>query len=135
MKKTLVITALAVVVAISGIWYFDLFRAIPKPMTIQQCRTALAASTEFRKLVDNMDETNRSAAYETGAMRCVLDHDQETASWPDEKKLAVVTRAYFNKQANGNYLTQVVCEELVDKEKKRYQEHGIEGIIIPKTIK
>ena len=135
MNKALIITALAVVVAICGIWYFDLVHATPKPMTIEQCRTALVASTEFRKLVDNMDETNRSAAYETGAMRCVLDHDAETASWSDDKKLAVVTRAYCNKQAGGNYITQVFCEELMDKEKKRYKEHGMEGIIIPKTIR
>jgi hypothetical protein len=135
MTKALILTSLAVVVAISGIWYFDLVHATPKPMTIEQCRTALAASTDFRKLVDNMDETNRSAAYETGAMRCVLDHDQETASWSAEKKLAVVMRAYCNKQAGGNYMIQVFCEEMSEKEQKRYKEHGMEGIIIPKNIR
>jgi hypothetical protein len=94
MNKTLIITVLAVGVTIFGIWYFDLVHAAPKAMTIEQCGTALRASTEFGKLVDNMDERNRSAAYETGAMRCVLDHDPETASWSDEKKLAIVGRAF-----------------------------------------
>jgi hypothetical protein len=134
MTKALILAALAVVVAISGIWYFDLVHATPKPMTIDQCRTALAASTEFHKFVDNMDEANRSAAYVTGAMRCVLDHDQETASWSAEKKLAVVMRAYCNKQAGGNSLVQVLCDEIAEKELKRYKEHGIEAIIIPNTL-
>jgi hypothetical protein len=134
-NKTLIITVLAVGVTIFGIWYFDLVHAAPKAMTIEQCGTALRASTEFGKLVDNMDERNRSAAYETGAMRCVLDHDPETASWSDEKKLAIVGRAFCDKHAGGVDLTKIFCEGLFDKESERSKKYGMESIIIPKTIR
>jgi hypothetical protein len=85
MTKTPLLIVLAVAIAIIPIWFFGFVNVRPKPMSIEQCRAALGTSTEFRKFLDNMDETNRLAAYETGAMRCVLDRDPETASWPEEK--------------------------------------------------
>jgi hypothetical protein len=129
---SLIITVVAVGVIVFGIWWVH---ATPQPMTIEQCGTALAASTEFQKFVANMDEANRAAAHETASMRCVLDHDPETVSWSEEKKLAIITRAYCSKQASGNYLAQVFCEQLMDKESKRYKEYGSESIIIPKSIR
>ena len=128
----LIICSIAVGMIAVGIWWVH---ANPKPMTIEECRTAASASTEFQKLIANMDEANRAAAYETGAMRCVLEHDPETASWPEEKKRVIVMRAFCNKHASGNYLAQVVCEELTNKEAQRYKEYGIDAIIIPKILR
>ena len=82
-----------------------------------------------------MDETNRAAATETGAMRCVLDHDPETSSWSDEKKLAVVIHAYCEHQAAENYLIQAACESMAGKEYERVKKYGVDVLTTPAILK
>jgi hypothetical protein len=128
----LIICSIGVGMIAVGFWWVH---ANPEPMTIEQCGAAARASTDFQKLIADMDEANRAAAYETGAMRCVLDHDPETASWPEDKKQVVIIRAYCQKKADGNYVAQAYCEELLDKERKRVNEYGRELIFIPKSLR
>jgi hypothetical protein len=135
MTKTAIgiIALVAGLAAIFGVWYA--LQPPPKPMTLKECRAALTGSAEFKKTVESMDETNRTAAYETAAMRCVLDHDSNTASWPEDKKMAVIAHAYCEKQAGGNPLIQQVCEAMAEKEYQKLQKYGTGVLTTPENLK